>query len=837
MTKRATPWTQKGDAAVIVTEFQIDRFRNEHPLRVLDLGNGLNVALVGDDDARRKMLDVVPSVLYGSPVFSTSLDDRGSLPAIIAVRTDNGVFRIRREIDDARDSGQRVSIKSPDNVEHELSFLKTLLDGVGKERYRRVYTLNTTRIGRRLKRDRRAVIREVQRLGKYLHDKSPQSSVVSPPEVSTSSLTDVGKSLSALTAALSQQAAKDQSTTDEAPRKLDPKRIAADLAQVENQLTKARQHEELVHRDLEETRHSLTISRLRQQLTAVDKDLAQTRKPPVKSDASRAGRSLTEIDSKLGRCRQRIDELLEEQRGIQQQIDDVQTLSRVRPLLPRIEAVLLQERFLVTEEQAIELLADHVRNLEARLDSDRRRVQSRSADHEYEQTRASEALGEIDRFLEQLRRTRREYRDARERLTQQQKESANSTTAAASTSSTFTQALNDYAASQRKAPTATGPAAGIANDWAQRVTNLRERMRIDEELAGLQRDRSELEKLMQRLYAEQLVPFRVLMWLGVPFMLGVALVIYGMFIPEQTSWRHVGFGLAFAIGTSLLKLSLDRANGDRLLDTRDQVAEIDRSISQWMSRADALDEQLPHSTRPLPDQLLEAEQMLAEAGPSRPDVAPVQVARIAPASARADQRAWRSRVTDARRRYKEMISRWREFLLELGLSPALSPSQARELLEQRATESLSSDETRDRALEFQLRQLRNDLDRRRAAFAQAITQSRELVQDLGFASTGSTVDEQMDVLRESIQDSREEERACAELAETLQQVKQREIRLTNYLTKLEEERTKTTAIEEERARQHKIQQQLQAEKQRLLERERQQLVERLDALRTQRAEG
>ena len=79
---------------MIVTEFEIDHFRGHNALRLLDLGNGLNVALVGNRLDKTAMLSVIPYVLYGTVAdearrWVDSIDSDAGL----VVQTDNGVFR------------------------------------------------------------------------------------------------------------------------------------------------------------------------------------------------------------------------------------------------------------------------------------------------------------------------------------------------------------------------------------------------------------------------------------------------------------------------------------------------------------------------------------------------------------------------------------------------------------------------------------------------------------------------------------------------------------------------------------------------------------------------
>ena len=113
---------------MIVTEFEIDHFRGRNSLRMLDLGNGLNVTLVNNRLDKTAMLSVIPYVLYGT----VADDARKWVDAIdtdagLSVRTENGVFRIDRRVDDL----DNVLVRSPDGMAVEADYLDTIVDGVG----------------------------------------------------------------------------------------------------------------------------------------------------------------------------------------------------------------------------------------------------------------------------------------------------------------------------------------------------------------------------------------------------------------------------------------------------------------------------------------------------------------------------------------------------------------------------------------------------------------------------------------------------------------------------------------------------------------------------------
>jgi hypothetical protein len=152
---------------VIVTEFEIDQFRGRNPLRLLDLGNGLNVALVGDRVDKTAMLSVVPYVLYGHDANEArTWVDAIDSDASIDVQTENGVFRISR----SSENPEEVLIRSADGLALEPSYLKTLVDGIVPETFFRVFTVNSRRLRRQLDRRRLAVIDEIEQMASRLRD-------------------------------------------------------------------------------------------------------------------------------------------------------------------------------------------------------------------------------------------------------------------------------------------------------------------------------------------------------------------------------------------------------------------------------------------------------------------------------------------------------------------------------------------------------------------------------------------------------------------------------------------------------------------------------------------
>jgi hypothetical protein len=289
--------------------------------------------------------------------------------------------------------------------------------------------------------------------------------------------------------------------------------------------------------------------------------------------------------------------------------------------------------------------------------------------------------------------------------------------------------------------------------------------------------------------------------------------------------------------TALIKLSTDNVNGEQLQTTRDQLVDIDREIDATLESRDQFDDHWSDTVRPWREQLEIAtrnvEILHGETGdrtrrgrkPATTGSTSETHIKINPRS-RLDAR----RVSEARGRYRDAMARWRNTLTELGLPTKLSPSQARLTIEQKVIEAQAAASLPGSALEFQLRQLRNDLDRRRHSLAEMMGQSRQLVQELGYSLNGTTSGEQMEILRETIQEHREDEQNRQELTSTLRDLCSREQRLQRYECQLNRERRECVEALEKKSEAERAKQQLRGERTRLLQRERDQIVVQIDEL-------
>lgn len=823
---------------MIITEYQIDRYRDGNPLKVLDLGNGLNVALVGDAIERNAMFNVLTFVLYGNEAQSQPRGDAAHIlahGAHLIARTDNGVFRIERHEDPELPFGTDVVISSPDGTVHDPAYLEALIDGIDPRTFDRVFTLSGRNLERSIRRNRDHMLSEIEKIAKYLQHRSPEISAAKTTSRTVAvpnSLNGLDRYVVDLTSLIRQQIDLDADTTTVTNGDLPSKqRTKTELKKIDAALVEFQQKEKLIDREVFDTQLAIRLSQLQTRLANVQRELSQIREAPEKGSKKQddsVRREVKDIEAKIRRCKEQLEEVSDQKKEVQLNMQGDKRLARIKELRPRAEAVLLQEKFLVNEEQSIEQLGSSIRDLEARTEAERHQQETRSSELSMQSGRAMQYLSDVDRFHNQLRDAKAQYRQARSRY-----KSAKSTK----------QRYSDV--DERRDEYRSDPDTQYLESDREQireaealVLQLREKINVDAEMIGLSQEHRELFSQVQRLYEDALPPWRVVMALGIPFMIGAGMTVAGLFGYTETQWDLVGWGMMIAIGTALFKLSIDFRSGDHLSIVRRKLREISRSLRDAQRSQSELDQTLPDDPNSLQSQLRMAERRLADLRGMANERQPERRVRrkrksAAPRRSSAELDRLRRRASETQSRYRDVSGRWKNLLQELGLPQTMSPSEARFTIEQRANEQQNASSMPDSALDFQLRQLRHDLERRRNGLNDMLNHSRQIVSELGFSTTGAAIGEQMDIIREAIQELDEENQNRREYDRSLKDLKDQDSKLRKEGRRLSQQRQDLIATARRSEEEEKSRQRMYADKTRMLEREREDLVRQIDEMSLQ----
>lgn len=353
------------------------------------------------------------------------------------------------------------------------------------------------------------------------------------------------------------------------------------------------------------------------------------------------------------------------------------------------------------------------------------------------------------------------------------------------------------------------------------VAQLRRRLQLEQRLEGLNRQEVELEARCNELIDNQLLPVGVLAGLGALFVVGVILILAGMFLPATVTGSS-GLGLAVlgiggTVAAAAAKHKLEHIAERQLETTEKQISTLRSQIHQARIERDSLDELLPRGGGPLTVRLQAAEQRLAELEASLPSG---QGSRVRPADRQQrrvldlnelqtdqaeretneprrrpnseEREAIRARAKDTHRRHAELRREWAAALAESAVRVDMSPQEflatAHLYVPVRPTVAKMDDSWRldqeQRRRELERRRDQRRLDRDHALHHIRIAQDRvhQLVAEIGVSLPGLAPADQLSRLRQLVREQqvvasrrkriitqarrirRRRKKACAELS-------------------------------------------------------------------------
>lgn len=802
---------------MIVTEFQLDRFRGGNPLRVLDLGNGLNVALVRSAAGRAQLLNVIPTSFYGPAPFFWDGDDDASARDIsgqLVLRTDQGVFRIHH--DASRDERY---VQSPDGTEFDASRLHDLLDGVHVKEYRDIFTFNLDRLQRLVGQGPQGIPKLV-RMAQFL--KSASQDTVTESETTTSQQTatvDLSSSEAALRELYQMLKREAHVTADHGPGERLPKereKITRDLKKVDATISDAQAKIDHLEAEINETQCALAINRGKARLAALDRELAELTDIAVPSSiADVTEGSIERLEVKIAECKQQLKQLSAERDELLRQSKTLSRDDRASQRTAQIESLLLHEKSSIKEEETIERLKLKIEDLQSRLEGERLHAHDRSHDFSASLAGDGRAIQRVEALDQRLGEAERAQEIAEQRLVLAENASLR-------VDSALPPEASAYAAGT------TRPEDAIAlHEAEQRVTQLRERLGQDDHLQQLELERADMIARIRELYRDQMMPFRTIMAMGVPFMIGIAMIIYGLTQYTPTAnWRMVMLGFLISAATAIIKMIIDRDRTEVLETSRGRLERINHDIESYRA-SDASQ----GATDVLREQLMAAEAELGElharfahAGATyEPSVAAVASGETIPVETA------RLQMEQAQRRLRELNAEWRDLLASLDLSPTLTPAHARQALADRAMTE-QTHHSGGSELELQLAAAQNEVEIRRDWLSVVAGKLRHLLKELNVPS-GGTLDEQFAALRETYTDYQDRRQTRRQLARAIKRIRQKATPLQDAGRRYVAQRKQLLSDSTHQDSQQQIQRQMRSERRKLIEQQRELVEQDLDEIR------
>ena len=229
-------------------------------------------------------------------------------------------------------------------------------------------------------------------------------------------------------------------------------------------------------------------------------------------------------------------------------------------------------------------------------------------------------------------------------------------------------------------------------DTNRYVNRIRRRIELEEKITKLQHNRHNLERDIDDIVNEQVLPVGKLGVIGVVFVTGIVLIGFGMtsFFTSETmqTWVELGILMMLMGGVcgfiSLgLKYHWERMARDELDDFRHQMDMIRQQLKRAISERDEIERQLPDSISQWDLELKDAEAKLA------------QMEELVPLENRYQHS--QSSLEDTRRRYlnqerevEAATEQWHAALRTAGLPEALEPLQLKEISQRSQRIALSN---------------------------------------------------------------------------------------------------------------------------------------------------
>lgn len=645
-----------------ITALEVDGFGVWSGLKLDRLSDGLNVFYGANEAGKTTLLEFVRSMLYGF-----SLSRRRYLPPVgggqpggtLYVTGPSGRVQVSRYDQPQNAGGEQLALIAPDGTRHGQHLLKSLLANVDEKIFNNVFAVG---------------LRDLQELGTLSDTEAAAMLYNLSIGLDRVSLVEVMRELEASrnrildgrggACQVHQLLAERDKLRAEIEETGTLTRRYGRLAAERDQIDREASHLEEETRQLQHQTRVLQLAIAHherwQRRAALDDQLAAM--GPEETIPEGMLERIGRVTEKLKNRQESIVHLKRQQTQVRDEVAGLELNEAIWRLAPRVEALKEQEGWIATLEKQVGELETEIGQLEAQVSAEHQRFGLGDG-------RNSGGLSALSsRALMALRYPAKALGRLRRQLEQAQQEVGKARETARSLASQIDSALK--ARGEKDLAQAMDRVGG-------QVTQLRRRVQLDERVEQMGRYQVELEEQSHHLLENQLLPAPLVFGLGAVFVVGVVLLMAGLFIPASIlgslRWPLSLLGMAAAAGAVATKFLMERASARRLESCQKQLNLLQLQIKQAKQERETLDEQLPHGGGPIVSRLQTAEKELA----ALEELVPLDARRQA-AQQEADAAA--ERASQAESGLTTAQRRWREALAKAGLPQNLSPKQARDLV-------------------------------------------------------------------------------------------------------------------------------------------------------------
>jgi uncharacterized protein YhaN len=746
---------------VRITGLEIEGYGVWTGLRLEGLSDGLNVLYGPNEAGKTTLLQFIRSVLYGfSPLRRRYFPPLrgGRAGGSIDLGAPSGRFRLKRYVDGPFEKGVRTTLpeasegrsaqNSPDHFfsrwegqagnQEQLALIaadgtlqgehlvKTLLADVDEAIYSNVFAVGLREMQQLSTLSDTEAAELLYRLTAGL-DRVSLVEVMRELQTSRNRLLDAGGGQSQVVQLL--QRREELRLEIEELGKLTRRyeRLAAERDQLQREVTRLEEENRQTSHQVRVLELAINLRDRWKQRAALDDELAAL--GPSGSIPAGAVERFDALSARLQKHQQLGEQAERQQQQLRAEAAGLAINEALWRQAAHIEALHEQRSWIATLQNQVGELETEIAHLESDLAAQQQQLGL--GDRTGPETWAAVSA----RSLSRLRPPARAIRRCRRRLSEAQRQAAAAGQDAQALSVQIAAALSQR--NQSDLAAALDQAGSLVSLW-------RRRLQIDERLDQMTLYQTELEEQSRRLLDRQLLPVWVLLVLGSVFVLGVVLVMAGLFMPTSITgsvgWAMALLGLAGSGASGLGKVMLERSNARQLEGCQKQINMLQLQLQQARDDREALDGQLPRGGGPVASRLQTAEKELA----ALEELVPLDGRR---AAAWQEAQAAAARAARAEEQLATAGRRWREVLAAAGLPADLTPKQVRGLIQRCDRMSQMHRRLEDRREELGRR--RRELDSLLGRIAQLVSDS-QAADPLRGCPAGNDPVEQLQQLSEAL---------------------------------------------------------------------------------------
>ena len=708
-----------------ITGLEIDGYGIWTGLKLAGLCDGLNVLYGPNEAGKTTLLQFIRSVLYGfSPGRRRYFPPlRGGRPGgSIELGGPGGRFHLERHDDENGRAGnqEQVTLIAADGTLQGEHLVKTLLADVDEAIYNNVFAVGLREIQQLSTIGDTAAAELLYRLTAGL-DRVSLVEVMRELGTSRNRILDAAGGPCQVVQLLDRREKLRLEIEELGKLTRRYGRLAAERNQLQREVRRLEEEDHQADRQARVIELAITLRDRWARRAALDDELAAL--GPAASMPPGVVERLDRISASLKKHQEYADGAQRHREQLRAEAAGLAINEALRRQAARIESLQEQRPWIATLRTRVGELETEIAGLESGLDAQRQQLGLGDRT-------GSDTLPVISaRSVSRLRPPARAMKRSRRRISEARQRAAAAHQNAESLSQQIAAALSQRGQSDL---------AGALDEAGSLASQLRRRLQIDQRLDQMTLYQTELEEQSRHLLNRQLLPVWVLLVLGAVFVLGVVLVMAGLFMPTsiigKAGWAMALLGLGGSGAAGLGKVMIERSNSRQLESCQKQINMLQLQLQQAKQEREAMDEQLPRGGSPVASRLEAAEKELA----ALEELAPLD-ARRATARQQAEDAA--ERVARAEEELVAVRRRWSEALAAAELPANLAPKQVRGLITRCDQIGQAHRRLEDR---------REDFARRRREIDSLLGRIAQLVSDSEVAVTGDDPVEQLRQLGEAI---------------------------------------------------------------------------------------